>query len=107
MSYTILRVTQFHDFVYDRVFRFADINTKDRLFPAGLRFQSIDLRDVCCKIEEVIKNGPTISMRRIGGPEILSSEDYVRGIEEMMKHSEVLGVHRSIERISKDVHHRQ
>ena len=91
MPHTILRVTQFHDFVYDRVFRFADIDKKDWLFPAGLRFQSIDLRDVCGKIEEVIKNGPTISMRRIGGPEILSSKDYVRGFEEMMKHSEVLG----------------
>lgn len=91
MPYTILRVTQFHDFVYDRVFRFADIDTADWLFPAGLWFQSIDLRDVCGKIGELIKKGPTISMRRIGGPEILSSEDYVRGFEVVMEHSEVSG----------------
>ncbi len=79
IPYTILRITQFHDFVLNRIIHPLNIQ-KDNDFeiPQGLKFQSIDLTDVCEKIRALINSEPTNSRVIIGGPEILTIEEIVR-----------------------------
>ena len=79
IPYTILRITQFHDFVLNRIIHPLNIQ-KDNDFeiPQGLKFQSIDLTDVCEKIRELISKEPTYSRVIIGGPEILKIEEIIK-----------------------------
>ena len=77
IPYSILRVTQFHDFVRERIL--ADGGDSEiSWIPAGLKFQSIDLGDVVKKILLLVKGQPTYSISQIGGPEVLSVEDMIR-----------------------------
>lgn len=76
---TILRISQFHDFVLNMIIHPLNIQKdQDLEVPLGLRFQSIDLVDVCEKIRELINNEPSYSRVIIGGPEILTIEEIVR-----------------------------
>lgn len=73
VPYTILRVTQFHDFVYNRIINSNNSEDESIAIPGGLKFQSIDLTDVCAEILRLLKNGATNSILQVGGPEILES----------------------------------
>jgi len=84
IPYTILRITQFHDFIYDRILNMA--NSEDGLItvPDGLQFQSIDLIDVCGEIIRLLKNRATNSTIQVGGPEILKISDIIRSYQEII-----------------------
>jgi len=70
---TIIRATQFHDLVLERIIKPIDKgNGKKLLVPKNLRFQSIDKKDVAKKVYEAIKKGPSNKTTNIGGPEILT-----------------------------------
>jgi uncharacterized protein YbjT (DUF2867 family) len=85
IPYTILRITQFHDFIYNRILN--TVNSEDGFItvPDGLQFQSIDLIDVCGEILGLLKNGATNSIIRIGGPEILKISDIIKSYQEIIK----------------------
>ena len=85
IPYTIMRITQFHDFIYDRILNTANLEDGPIIIPDGLQFQSIDLMDVCGEILGLLKNGPSNSTIRIGGPEILKISDIIRNYQEVIK----------------------
>lgn len=84
IPYTILRVTQFHDFVYNRILNPANPKNDFITVPDGMKFQSIDLKDVCLEILRLLKNGATNSIKQIGGPEILKISDMVKAYQTIM-----------------------
>jgi uncharacterized protein YbjT (DUF2867 family) len=84
VPYTILRITQFHNFVLNRILDAGKENDVITL-PAGLKFQSIDLSDVRKKINQLIEGGPCNSILQIGGPEILDTDDIIREYQTIIK----------------------
>lgn len=76
IPFTIVRATQFHDLVLDRIIRPNEEHAKIKV-PKGLKFQTIDVSDVALKVEEVLKEGPKQSVVNIGGPELLSLEEMI------------------------------
>lgn len=84
IPYTILRIAQFHDFVHNRILTPITGENGSFTIPAGLKFQSIDLLDVCEEIGESIKRGPTNSILQIGGPEVLKIGEIVEIYENII-----------------------
>lgn len=79
LPFTILRATQFHDLVLNRLILPADRQDHATIvLPAGMSFQSIDVRDVALKIEAVLDAGASQSTHSIGGPEVFSLEEMTR-----------------------------
>lgn len=75
LPYTILRVTQFHDFVYHRILNAGNTQAETLAVPQGLKFQSIDLTDVCREVLNLLKNKPINTVLEIRGPQILSIDE--------------------------------
>ena len=74
--FSIVRATQFHNFVLERIIKPSESENSSILsVPKGLRFQSIDSKDVADKTIELMKNSPTNSIITIAGPEILTIEE--------------------------------
>ena len=74
IPFTILRATQFHDFVLYRMIKPFD-NAQGLTIPAGLKFQSIDITEVAGKVRQLVEVGPNNEIITIGGPEILTIEE--------------------------------
>ena len=76
IPWSILRVTQFHDFVLNRIINSSE-NKPNATFkiPKGLKFQPIDVEDVTKNIIQLVISGPANSTSILGGPEILSIEE--------------------------------
>ncbi len=86
VPYTILRITQFHDFVLNRIL-FDGNENEASIIPAGIKFQSIDLSDVCKKVFQLIESENTNSILQIGGPQILNIQDIIRDYQRIIKPS--------------------
>lgn len=84
VPYTILRITQFHDFVLNRILVGGNENEVS-MIPAGLNFQPIDLSDVSKRILQLIKSAPTNSILQIGGPEILNIQEIIQDYQKILK----------------------
>ncbi|MGV8138567.1 MAG: SDR family oxidoreductase [Mangrovibacterium sp.] len=84
VPYTILRITQFHDFVLNRILNVGEGDDVITV-PAGLKFQSIDLSDVSKKINQLLQGGPCNSILQIGGPEILETDYIVQEYQTIVK----------------------
>lgn len=74
IPFTILRATQFHDFVLNRMIKPFDSGV-DLKVPAGLKFQSIDITEVAAKIKQLTVGNPANDIITIAGPEILTIEE--------------------------------
>ncbi len=74
LNWSILRATQFHDFVMDFFIRPFDKGGPTLQIPAGMKFQSIDLGDVASQLTRIILGLPTKSVQSMVGPEELSIE---------------------------------
>lgn len=73
IPYTIIRATQFHDLVLQRIIKPLDEEKGTKLFvPENLRFQSIDKKDIAKKVYEIMEQDPKNETINIGGPEILT-----------------------------------
>ncbi len=77
--WTILRITQFHDFVLHQVIDSLD-NKDDSIFkvPKQMAFQSIDIKNVAEFISSIISDDPKNSIITLGGPEVLNIKDMVK-----------------------------
>ena len=76
LPWSILRVTQFHDFVLYRIINSLEKEMDSVLkIPKGLKFQPIDVKDVAKYILSLVNHGPAGSIINVGGPEILSIEE--------------------------------
>jgi uncharacterized protein YbjT (DUF2867 family) len=77
VPFSILRPTQFHEFVLYRMIKPFEHGT-NLTIPAGLKFQSVDVADVAGKIKDLIQTGPANDVTTIGGPEILTIEEMAK-----------------------------
>ncbi|MTI21899.1 NAD-dependent epimerase/dehydratase family protein [Fulvivirga sp. RKSG066] len=75
LPYSIIRATQFHDFIYHWLIKPIDTGLENNLqIPSDLYFQSIDKNDVARKVLELTTLGPINKTINIGGPEVLKFE---------------------------------
>ncbi|GCE50082.1 uncharacterized protein YbjT (DUF2867 family) [Thermosporothrix hazakensis] len=77
VPYTILRTTQFHNFVLRIITEAEDPATGTITIPERMRFQTIDIADVAHALIEFAEQGPAGRAPDMGGPQILSLEEMV------------------------------
>ena len=77
LPWSILPVTQFHDFVLSLITSGEDEKTSTITIPAGTRFQSIDVREVAHALVELAEQRTAGHVPDMGGPEVLTLEDMV------------------------------
>ncbi|HWK93491.1 MAG TPA: NAD(P)H-binding protein [Luteimicrobium sp.] len=77
LPWTILRATQFHDFVVD----LSDQLAKMPVVPvfAGVSFQPVDARDVADRLTQLALGGPQGLVDELGGPATYPMAELVRG----------------------------
>ena len=79
VPWSVLRATQFHDLVLERLIKPFDRGDGMPLtIPAGMRFQTIDIRDVANRLQKLALGEASGSTTTIGGPEILTIEKMAR-----------------------------
>ncbi len=78
LPWTILRFTQFHDFVLHRVIGDLIRDGHPVKVPAGMAFQSIDVNDAAVIIADCLGQPPLLDLRLHGGPEVLSLANMVQ-----------------------------
>jgi len=83
--WSILRITQFHDFVLNRIiYSSKDPDTNSLRIPKDLKFQSIAVDDVA---KYIVSLSPTMSVTNLGGPQILTIEEMVQAYLEVTNKS--------------------
>jgi uncharacterized protein YbjT (DUF2867 family) len=75
LPWTILRATQFHDLVLRLIRGFGADTLSEVAVAGGMRFQSIDTRDVAERLVKLMERGPTGQAPDMGGPEVRSIEE--------------------------------
>lgn len=75
LPYTIQRATQFHDFVLNLITSFENDEASTIVLPAGLRFQSVDAREVADALAGFAGQLPIERALDMGGPEVFTLED--------------------------------
>lgn len=79
VPWSVLRATQFHDLVLNRFIKpFDGGDGAPVSVPKGMRFQSIDVREVALRLQQLAMSAPLTSTETIGGPEILTIEEMMR-----------------------------
>lgn len=75
MPWTILRATQFHDFIA----AFAELAMRLPIVPSfsGFRYQPVDAREVADRLVELALGEPAGLVPAIGGPQVFPMEDLV------------------------------
>ena len=72
LPWTILRATQFHDFVARLIESFGAATSAEVVIPAGMRFQSVAVREVAAQLVALVERGPVGRDADMGGPEMLT-----------------------------------
>ncbi|HEX3270819.1 MAG TPA: NAD(P)H-binding protein [Ktedonobacterales bacterium] len=72
LPWTILRATQFHDFVARLLRSFGVATSAEIVIPDGMRFQSVYVREVAARLVSFVERGPVGRDADMGGPEILT-----------------------------------
>jgi len=90
LPHTIIRATQFHDFVRRMIASFENPHAETIALPAGLSFQSIDVGEVAEALVAASEGAPVGRKPDIAGPQILA-------LDEMARHyARILGIERII-----------
>lgn len=76
VPWTILRATQFHDFVATLL----DYLSRGpvALAPAGMSDQPIDVREVASRLAQLVEAGPSGRVDDLGGPQVLTTTELMR-----------------------------
>jgi uncharacterized protein YbjT (DUF2867 family) len=76
VPWTILRATQFHDFVATLL----DYLSRGpvALAPAGMSDQPVDVREVASRLVELVAAGPSGRVEDLGGPQVLTVTELMR-----------------------------
>lgn len=78
IPYTILRTTQFHNFILSILKSFINSQLNGvASIPSGMRFQSVDVREVAGMLVDNLEH-PAGLLPDFGGPQILTFEDMVQ-----------------------------
>ncbi len=72
LPWTILRATQFHDFVAGLIESFGAATSAEVVIPAGMRFQSVDVSEVVARLVSLVERGSVGRDADMGGPEMLT-----------------------------------
>jgi uncharacterized protein YbjT (DUF2867 family) len=73
--WTVLRATQFHNFV-QYLLQSCGVDTQPEVVvPDGIRMQSIDVGEVADRLVLLMEHGPSGQTPELGGPQILSLEE--------------------------------
>ncbi len=79
VDWSIVRATQFHDLVLNRIIKPGDRGAGVSLtVPGGLRFQSIDVEEVADYLTRVAIDGATRETVTLGGPHVLTIDEMAR-----------------------------
>jgi uncharacterized protein YbjT (DUF2867 family) len=71
LPWSILRATQFHNYVAWLIQSFGADTGDEIIIPDGMRFQSVDVREVAAQLVSLVERGPAGRVADMGGPEIL------------------------------------
>ena len=74
LPWTILRATQFHGFVLERLRSLGLDENEETLVPEGVRFQSVDIGEVAERLLKLAGEPPRRAIEDFAGPEVLSVE---------------------------------
>jgi uncharacterized protein YbjT (DUF2867 family) len=77
LPWSILRATQFHNFVAGLLQSFGAGASAGIVIPDGMRFQSVAVREVAARLVSFIERGPVRRDADMGGPEILTFDAMV------------------------------
>ena len=72
LPWSILRATQFHSFVAWLIQSFGSDTGDEVIVPDGMRFQSVDVREVAAQLVSLVERGPVGRDADMGGPEVLT-----------------------------------
>ena len=72
--WTVLRATQFHNFVQSLLQSCGADTQPEVVVPGGIRMQSIDVGEVADRLVLLMEHGSSGQMSELGGPQILSLE---------------------------------
>ena len=72
LPWSVLRATQFHSYVAWLIQSFGADTGDEIVIPDGMRFQSVDVREVAAQLLALVEHGPTGRVADMGGPEILA-----------------------------------
>jgi len=75
LPWTIVRATQFHDLVWKLLQSFGIDSRSEVPVPQGMKFQSIDHREVADRLVTLVEQGPSGHTPDIGGPQVLTIEE--------------------------------
>jgi len=75
LPWTIVRATQFHDYVLRLIQSFGADTLPIVPVPQGMRFQSIDVGEVANHLVSLMEQGPAGHAPDMGGPQILTIEE--------------------------------
>lgn len=88
LPWSILRVTQFHNYVLSLITSWEDEKTSTITIPAGTRFQSIDISEVAHALVTLAEQPAVGHVPDMGGPEVLTLEEMVETYQRVYhKHS--------------------
>jgi uncharacterized protein YbjT (DUF2867 family) len=74
LPWTILRATQFHGFVLDRLRSLGLDESEEPLVPEGVRFQSVDIGEVAERLLRLAEEPPRRAIEDFAGPQVLTVE---------------------------------
>ena len=72
LLWSILRATQFHNYVAWLIQSFSAGTSAEVVIPDGMRFQSVAVREVAARLVSLVERGPVGRDADMGGPEILA-----------------------------------
>ncbi|MBL0739524.1 NmrA family NAD(P)-binding protein [Flavobacterium sp. GN10] len=92
VPFTILRTTQFHDFVLNMIKALESQSAEfDSItIPSGLRFQSVAVQEVAALLASLVFEFPKGLMRDFGGPEVLHLEEMIQTYFEVIQNNKNL-----------------
>lgn len=96
LPHTIVRATQFHDFVRRMIAGFEDPHAGTIALPAGLSFQSIDVGEVAEVLAAASERAPVGRAPDIAGPQVLTLAEMAR------EYARILGMERTITSLCED-----
>lgn len=75
IPFTVLRTTQFHQFVNRLISGFLNTQEKSIQIPDGMKFQPVAVSEVATKLVSLSKNKAEGLLPNFGGPEVLAFEE--------------------------------
>jgi uncharacterized protein YbjT (DUF2867 family) len=93
LPWTILRVTQFHDYVLSLINGWEDVGTATISIPADVRFQSVDVREVAEALVNLAEQPAAGFAPDLGGPEILTLETMVETFQRVFHNTSAVQSH--------------